>query len=94
MNPAKEPRMTKLAPIVNGLFPSVVKAIRETYSYKSAIASDWTQSAEDALVELGNYTIRNQVRRDIIQCAMTYYFLNETSNINALREWKNNGGMR
>ena len=94
MNPAKEPRMTKLAPIVNGLFPSVVKSIRETYSYKSAVASDWTQSAEDALIELSNYTLRDQVRRDIIQGAMTYYFLNEISNSSALREWKENGGLR
>ena len=91
--PPKEPRMTKLAPIINALFPSVTKAIQDSFA-DSRIASEWTQSAEEALFALGILDIGAIVRRDIIQGAVIYYFLNEINNEEALKECCARGGIR
>lgn len=91
--PPKEPRMTKLAPIINALFPSVTKAIQDSFA-DSQIAAEWTQSAEEALFALGISNIGAIVRRDIIQGAVIYYFLNEINNEEALKEWCERGGIR
>ena len=92
-NPPKEPRMTKLAPIMNALFTSVTHAVKEAFS-ESCDASEWTRSAENALYTLGITQIDDLVRRDIIQCAMTYYFIIERKDENKLREWQERGGFR
>ena len=90
-NPPKEPRMTKLAPIMNALFPSVKEAVREAFA-ESSDAKEWTQSAENALLSLEISHINNRVYRDIIQSAMTYYFMVEINAANRLEEWWAKGG--
>ena len=92
-NPPKEPRMTKLAPVMNALFPSVTDAVRKS-ALESSDASEWNQSAEDALCTLGVIRIDDLVRRDIIQCAMTYYFLIELNDESKLQEWTARGGLK
>ena len=92
-NPPKEPRMTKLAPVMNALFPSVTDAVRKS-ALESSDASEWNQSAEDALCTLGVSRIDDLVRRDIIQCAMTYYFLIELNDESKLQEWTARGGLK
>lgn len=90
-NPPKEPRMTKLAPIINALFPSVKEAVREAFA-ESSDAKEWTQSAENALLSLEISHINNRVYRDIIQGAITYYFMVEMNAENRLKEWWEKGG--
>ncbi len=92
-NPPKEPRMTKLAPIMNALFPSVTEAVKEAY-FESRDASEWTQSAEVELELLGITQLDDTVRRDIIQCAMTYYFYIEMRDADKLQEWEERGMLR
>lgn len=62
INPPKEPRMTKLAPIMNALFPSVGDAVKKSH-IESRDALEWTRSAEDALRSLGAAQIEDLVRR-------------------------------
>lgn len=89
-NPPKEPRMTKLAPIMNALFPSVKEAVRESVA-ESANAMEWTQSAREAVSSLGIAQIDDLVRRDIIQCAITYYFMMERKDEDKYQEWRAKG---
>lgn len=91
LNPPKEPRMTKLALIMNALFPSVKEAVKESFS-ESSDAKEWTQSAESALSSLETSRINSRVRRDIIQAAITYYFMIEMNAENKLKEWWEKGG--
>lgn len=90
-SPPKEPRMTKLAPIMNALFPNVKEAVKEAFA-ESSDAKEWTQSAENALLSLGISHINNRVHRDIIQAAITYYFMVEMNAENKLEEWWAKGG--
>lgn len=92
-NPPREPRMTKLAPIINALFPSVTETVKKASS-DSRDASEWTQSAEKALDLLGITQIDDMVRRDIIQCVMTYYFYIEMRDVDKLQEWEERGKLR
>lgn len=92
-NPPKEPRMTKLAPIMSALFPSVKDAVKTSY-FESHEPECWTRSAENALAVIINTDIDNQVKRDIIQAIITQYFLFEINNENDLREWSQRGGLR
>lgn len=92
-NPPKVPRMTKLALIMNALFTSVTDAVKES-SAESCDASEWTRSAENALYTLGITQIDDLVRRDIIQCAMTYYFIIERKDEDKLRKWQERGGLQ
>lgn len=92
-NPPREPRMTKLAPIINALFPSVTEAVKKACS-DSCDASEWTQSAQKALELLGITQMDDMVRRDIIQCVMTYYFYIEMRDVDKLQEWEEGGKLR
>lgn len=92
-NPPEEPRMTKLAPIFNDLFPQVTDSIQRAYD-DARKPEEWTRQAEKALIDLGITNIADQVRRDIIQGCITYYIFIEKGNEKALKEWSNRGGMR
>ena len=91
-NPTKEPKMTKLAPIVDALFPDVMEAVKVSYS-ESAEQTEWTQAANSILVEKYADRISDQTRRDIIQGIMTYYFLNVLNKIDVLEDWSKRGGL-
>lgn len=91
-NPAEKPRMTRLAPIFNALFPSVTDAVRQSYE-ETHEPSEWTNSAEEAVEKIGVNDISHQVVRDMIQCAMTYYLINEVDKVEELERWSKMGGL-
>lgn len=91
-NPPKEPRMTKLAPIMGELFPEVKAAIKDIYQ-ETRIPSEWTVYAERELRQVVNSDIENQVRRDIIQCLFTDYLLHDLNKCDDLKLWSREGGL-
>lgn len=93
MNPPKEPRMTKLAPIMAQLFPLAYQAAIEKID-SSPIEKEWTEGILHALEEeINNIQIDETVRRDICQCLVTNYVYNEQGNETKLEQWKNKGGL-
>ncbi len=88
-NPPKEPNMTKLAPVMNALFPDVKKKIKESYTNEADV-TEWTREANEMLIK---YKLDDQVRRDIIQATITYYMINETNNRVSLENWIQRGGL-
>ena len=91
-NPPREPRMTKLAPIMGMLFPEISDSVAKSFS-EAHSANEWTEAAETALRKTGVKNLDDVVRRDIIQCVMTYYFLNVIHDASYLREWRAKGGL-
>lgn len=89
-NPPKEPRMTKLAPIMSALFPNVRKAIERAY-FESREPMEWTIAAEAALQSTVNAALQDQVRRDIIQAIVTDYVYNKLGNSNDVERWTKEG---
>lgn len=89
-NPPKEPNMKAIAPIMNELFPSITKCIKSAYNNEADV-TEWAREANEILLK---YSVEDQVRRDIIQGAITYYMINETNNRVSLEEWIKKGGFR
>ena len=89
-NPPKEPNMTKLAPIMNSLFPEITKKIKDAYVNETDV-TEWTREANEILIK---QKVEDQVRRDIIQSAITYYLINETNNRASLENWIQKGGLK
>lgn len=93
VNPAEQPRMTKMAIIYDGLFPTVTEAVKAAYQETSE-ASVWTKYAEDAVNELGINDMTTRLRLDIIQCGVTYYLINVADKIADLEKWSEMGGLK
>ena len=91
-NPTQEPKMTKLAPVVNSMFPEVKEAIVNSYS-ESADQTEWTKAAENKITDLFADKISSQAKRDIIQALMTYYLMIELNRIDVLEDWSKRGGL-
>ncbi len=89
-NPPKEPRMTKLAPIMSALFPNVRKSIEIAYS-ESRNPMDWTIAGENVLKKSINTELQDQVRRDIIQAIVTDYVFNKLGKSNDVERWTKEG---
>lgn len=92
-NPAEQPRMTKLAPVYIELFPEVLDAVRTAYEESREPAS-WTKAAEMAFDKMEAGEVGDTTHRDIIQCAMTYYFMNILDKVDELKKWSELGGFR
>lgn len=92
-SPPKEPRMTKLAPIMSALFPKVKSAVVNAYKSNSD-ASEWTYYAEEALLNDLSERINDRTRRDIIQAIITDYLYLELDKQNDLQKWAENGGLK
>lgn len=92
-NPAEQPRMTKLAPVYIKLFPEVLDAVRTAYEESREPAS-WTKAAEMAFDKMEAGEVGDTTHRDIIQCAMTYYFMNILDKVDELKKWSELGGFR
>ena len=88
--PPKEPDMTKLAPVMNALFPDIKKMIQRAFINENDIR-EWTREANEMLIK---YKLDDQVRRDIIQATITHYMINETNNRVSLENWIQRGGFR
>lgn len=86
MNPPKEPRMTKLAPIMAALFPEALDAARNSYVEVSD-PTEWTRAVQQVLRNETDCDIDRRVENDIIQSVITYCLLIEANNEKALREW-------
>ena len=91
-NPPKEPRMTRLAPIMNDLFPEIKSEVARVYP-ESNDKTEWTKQARATLEKRYGNEIDAQTRRDIIQGIMTYYFIIELNNESVLEDWVENGGL-
>lgn len=89
-NPPVEPNMKKLAPVMGTLFPEITKSIENAFSNEAEI-TEWTRESNEMLMK---YSIDDQVRRDIIQGAITYYLFTETNNRTSLEDWIQRGGLR
>lgn len=93
VNPAEQPRMTKMAIIYDALFPTITEAVKAAYQETSE-ASVWTKYAEDAVHELGIDDMTTRLRLDIIQCGVTYYLINVANKIADLEKWSEMGGLK
>ncbi|MCM1097245.1 MAG: DUF87 domain-containing protein [Ruminococcus flavefaciens] len=91
-NPPKEPRMTKLAPIMSALCPDVRKAVKRAY-FESREPQEWTDAAEEALQSTFDKVLQDQVRRDVIQAVITDYVYKELGRVDDLELWCR-GGIR
>lgn len=92
-NPPREPRMTKLAPIMSALFPKVKTAVVSAYNDNPDV-SEWTKRAEEALLNNLMIEISDKTRRDIIQAVITDYVYVELGNKADIQKWAENGGLR
>ncbi len=92
-NSAKEPRMTKLGPIMSVLFPGVKDALKTAYNDTSDKA-EWTKAAERELLNEVGMIYNEQLRRDIIQSIITYYLVVEVNKPDVLKDWSIEGGFR
>lgn len=92
-NPPKEPRMTKLAPIMSALFPKIKAAVISAYN-DNTDASEWTNCAEEVLMQYRMNEIDDRTRRDIIQAIITDYVYNELGNQTDMQKWAENGGLK
>ena len=92
-NPPKEPRMTKLAPIMSALFPKVRSAVVDAYK-DNLNAIEWTKRAEEVLINDLATELNDRTRCDIIQAIITDYVYNELGKKNDLQKWAENGGLR
>ena len=93
VNPAEQPRMTKMAIIYDALFPTITEAVKAAYQETSE-ANVWTKYAEDAVHELGIDDMTTRLRLDIIQCGVTYYLINVADKIADLEKWSEMGGLK
>lgn len=92
-NPTEQPRMTKLAPIYNALFPEITESVRKAYA-ESHEPAEWTKCAKGAIKDLNISSLEEQVQRDMIQCAMTYYLMDVVGEVNELQRWSEAGGLK
>lgn len=90
--PYKEPRMTKLAPVMNAFFPSVTEAVKLAF-FETQDEKAWTDAAEKEITDIG-ITNDRQLVRDIIQGVITNYLLIEMDNKKALFDWSQKGALR
>lgn len=91
-NPPTEPRMTKLAPMMSALFPSVRDAAQESVA-RSKEAEQWTRAAEAALRARIDAELDDTVRRVIIQGVMTDLLHLQMHDDKAFSDWYKNGGL-
>jgi hypothetical protein len=92
LNPPLEPRMTKIAPVMSKLFPDVAGTMKKIYE-ETSNAAIWTRQVEQHLQDIISIQINDQVRRDIVQCIITDYLINEINNDAAFQKWGAEGGL-
>lgn len=89
--PYKEPRMTKIAPVIAAVFPELLEKV-EAEINTSKNEKLWTDAANNELLSY-KLELDEQTRRDIVQGIITYYFIYKNNDINRLRDWSINGGL-
>ncbi len=91
-NPPTEPRMTRLAPMMSALFPSVRDAAQDSIAH-SKETEQWTRAAEAALRVRIDTELDDTVRRVIIQGIMTDLLHLQMHDDKAFSDWYKNGGL-
>ena len=82
--------VTKYAPIMEALFPTVSNTIKEKIN-ESSDPADWTVSAISALEECIRIETDSTFRTDIIQALMVNYLIIEKNNNELYSEWSERG---
>lgn len=90
-NPPKEPKMTKLAPLMSALFPEIKQVVVDAYNDIND-PKEWTALVQNTINEMNMENLENQVRRDIIQAIITDHIYLEKNNLNDLKKWAEIGG--
>ena len=91
--PSSSTRITKLAPIMSELFPSVAEAVKSSYNdVRNTV--DWTESAEKALSYILKENTDAVIRRTIIKSIITNYILLELNDQQAMKDWIKRSGLR
>lgn len=94
LNPIRNIKFTKIAPIMGALFPKVRDAVRDSYN-ESSDEKEWTTRAESALNAcINTKRISDNVRRDIVQAIITDYIYNDLGNKNDMQRWAEKGGLK
>ena len=93
VNPSDQPRMTKLAVVYDALFPEITDTVRRAYA-DSHEPEEWTKAVDEAIKSMNISEMQENVRRDMIQCAMTYYLMNVVGKVDELQRWSEMGGFR
>ena len=86
--------MTKVAPIMSELFPSVRDAVVKSCEESRNDPGEWTRRAVETLASAVGMVIEDQVRRDIIQAIVTEHVYNERRDAQALQDWMERGDLR
>lgn len=91
-NPPKDPKMTKMAPIMSAIYPELIDAVKKSYD-ESSDPKEWTYAIVTNLHNI-NPIISGQLRRDIVQSIITNYIYIIKNDIKAIQDWKANGGLK
>lgn len=90
-NPQEEPNFHAHAPIIAQLYPSLVQKVRQQLDKKQSLKAI-TDTLQKELGGLVQPEVSEQVRRDIVQSVMVYYYLYEQVDQAGLQEWIRYGG--
>lgn len=94
VNPPKDPKFTKLAPVMGALFPDVRKAVKDAIE-ASSDERQWTISADSALRAcINNMVITDKICNNIIQTIITDYLYVELGRVNELQRWAERGNLK
>lgn len=93
LDPPSEPRMTKIAPLVCVLFPSVKDSVVKSVARNKDV-KEWTRDAEMALQVLCGEEIGDLTRRVVVQGVITEYLFNELHDQAAFKDWYQNSGLK
>lgn len=88
-DPPSSPRYTKLAPVMAQLFPKAKDALALTFE-KTSEPQEWTEAVDTEIRDLFP-SIEQETLRDIRQCVVTQYLLNELADRDAYAEWRKAG---
>ncbi|MFA9414602.1 helicase HerA domain-containing protein [Streptococcus sp. E29BA] len=83
--------MVEYAAIVGQLYPELISLIRQL-DEKSTEAEQITVILRQTIDELLLDVVAEQTRRDVLQAAVTHYYLHELKDEQALQRWAHKGG--
>jgi hypothetical protein len=91
-DPPAETRMTKIAPIMSALFPTVREAVEDAYTRKDGVKS-LTAAAENALNTCIQNKLDARIHNSVIQGIITNYVYIEMNDKQLFQDWYKRGGL-
>ncbi|MBR4627861.1 MAG: ATP-binding protein [Ruminococcus sp.] len=89
--PVKNPKCTKIAPIIGTLFNEVKESVKRAY-IESSSEKEWGVRANETLdIIINNTKISNELRTNIIQAVITDYIYNDLNKPDVLKKWIEKG---